>query len=119
MDKKTIFSQIINKKIKVDLIYQDKYVTAFYDKVPLAPCHILIIPNIYIKNMNKVTYKHIYILGKLLLVASLIAKEKNLSKDGYRIIINCKKYGGQIVEYLHLHLLGGCFLGNMLSLKNK
>ncbi len=116
MLKDDIFLKIINKEIKSDLIYQDKYVTVFNDINPKVPFHILIVPNIYIKNMNDVKNNHLIILGKLLLTASKIAKLKKIDKSGYRIIINCNEHGGQKINHLHLHLLGGCYLGKMLTI---
>ncbi len=110
MSTKNIFIDIINHKIKSDIIYQDKDLTIFNDINPKAPIHILIIPNIYIKNMNHINDNHLLILGKMLLMSSKIAKRKNIHKSGYRLIINCNKHAGQEINYLHLHLLGGCYL---------
>ncbi len=115
MNKKNIFQEIILGNIKSKIIYQDKDITAFNDINPKALVHIIIVPNIYIKNMNKINKKHIFILGKMLLVSSKIAKKKKISKNGYRIVINCNKYAGQEVFYLHMHLLGGNYLGNIVS----
>ncbi len=115
MIRTDVFSKIIDGKIKSDIVYKDKYVTAFNDIKPKSPVHILIIPNVFIKNMNHVNDDHLFILGKLLLVASKIAYIKKINKFGYRIVINCNKHGGQEINYLHLHLLGGCYLGNFLN----
>ncbi len=115
MNKDNIFKKIISGKIKSEIIYKDKDITAFNDINPKALIHVLIVPNIYIKNMNWVCKKHIFILGKMLLIASKIAKKKNIHKNGYRIVINCNKYAGQDIFYLHMHLLGGNLLGNMVN----
>ncbi len=115
MNIKNIFREIILGNIKSKIIYKDKDITAFNDINPKALVHIIIVPNIYIKNMNQVNKEHIFILGKMLVVASKIAKKKNIYKDGYRIVINCNKYAGQEIFYLHMHLLGGNYLGNMVS----
>ncbi len=116
MNKNNIFTKIINHEYKTKIVYQDKDITVFNDINPKAPVHIILVPNTYIKSMNRISNKHILILGKLLYVASRIAKKKNIHKDGYRIIINCNKYGGQKIDYLHIHLLGGCNLGNLVSI---
>ncbi len=115
MNKKNIFEKIISGKIKTDLIYKDKDITVFYDKNPKALLHILLVPNIYIKNMNRVNKKHISLLGKMLYLASKIAKQKGINKKGYRIVINCKNNAGQEIPYLHIHLLGGNNLGKMVN----
>ncbi|QJC36805.1 HIT domain-containing protein [Enterobacteriaceae endosymbiont of Donacia vulgaris] len=106
-NKKNIFQQILSKKIITDIIYQDDLVTAFNDINPQSPVHVLIIPNIFIKTLNDVNHNHELILGRMLLVASKIAKKKNINNSGYRIVINCNKHGHQTIFYLHIHLLGG------------
>ncbi len=111
--KENIFQKIIKNEIKVNYVYKDKDISAFYDIKPKAPIHIIIIPNIYIKNLNKINKSNFLILGKLLFVASKIAKKKKINKKGYRIIINCNKNAGQEIDYLHIHLLGGCYLGKI------
>ncbi|QJC37628.1 HIT domain-containing protein [Enterobacteriaceae endosymbiont of Donacia bicoloricornis] len=106
-NKKNIFQQILSKEIVTDFIYQDDLITAFNDIKPQSPIHVLIIPNFFIKTLNNVNYKHELVLGRMLLVASKIAKKKNIDKSGYRIVINCNNDGCQTIFYLHMHLLGG------------
>ncbi len=115
--KNNIFNKIINNEIKVKILYKDNYVTAFNDINPKCPIHIIIIPNVYIKNLNYVIKDNIFILGRMLFVASKLAKKNNINKSGYRIIINCNKNSGQEIDYLHLHILGGCYLGKMICIK--
>ncbi len=114
---KNIFSKIVNNEIKSKIIYKDKYVTAFNDINPKCPVHIIIVPNIYIKNLNYINKSNILLLGKMLFIASKLAKKNNISKNGYRIVINCNKHSGQEIDYLHLHILGGCYLGKIINLK--
>lgn len=109
-----IFSKIINRQIKSDLIFQDEWVTAFYDLAPKAPIHILIVPNIIIPTVNHVQEKDVTVLGRLFIVAAKIAVQKNIHNSGYRLIVNCNKYAGQEIYHLHMHLLGGKVLGPML-----
>ncbi len=116
--KKNIFIDIIKGKLKVDFIYKDKYVIAFNDIKPLSPIHIIIIPRKYIKNMNYINSNNVFILSKMLLVVNKLVKYNNIDKKGYRIIINCNKDGGQEIDYLHIHLLGGCYLGKLINLNN-
>ncbi len=113
MKNKNIFQKIIDNEVKVNLIHKDNYVTAFYDINPKAPLHIILIPNIYIKNMNYINKSNIFFLSKMLFLASKIAKVKNIDKSGYRLVINCNKNAGQEIDYLHMHFLGGKFLGDI------
>ena len=115
MAKETIFSKIIRKEIPSEIVYQDEIVTAFRDINAQAPTHILIIPNKIIPTVNEVTPEDETVLGKLFTVAAKLAKEENIDKDGYRLIINCNEHAGQEVFHLHMHLLGGRALGPMLS----
>ncbi|MFC0322498.1 purine nucleoside phosphoramidase [Gallibacterium melopsittaci] len=114
MATETIFSKIIRKEIPAEIIYQDEQVTAFRDIAPQAPTHILIIPNKIIPTVNDVTAEDEQVLGHLFVVAAKIAKEQGIAEDGYRLIVNCNKHGGQEVFHLHMHLVGGKQLGKML-----
>lgn len=114
MVAETIFSKIIRKEIPADIVYQDELVTAFRDIAPQAPTHILIIPNKIIPTVNNVTAEDEQVLGHLFVIAAKIAKEQGIDEDGYRLIVNCNKHGGQEVFHLHMHLVGGKQLGKML-----
>ena len=103
----TIFSKIINKEIKANIIYEDESVLAFEDVNPQAPIHILIIPKKEIKTANHIEQDDAQLIGKLFLTAKNIAKKKNIDKNGYRLVVNCNDDGGQTVYHLHLHLIGG------------
>jgi histidine triad (HIT) family protein len=113
----TIFSKIIAKEIPSDIVYQDEQVTAFKDINPLAPVHILIVPNVEIPTANDVTPEQEQLIGHLFLVAKQIAQEQGIAESGYRLIVNCRDDGGQEVYHLHMHLLGGHSLGPMLARK--
>ncbi|MBK4775357.1 histidine triad nucleotide-binding protein [Candidatus Pantoea edessiphila] len=114
MVKETIFSSIIKHVIPADILYQDELVTAFRDILPKAPIHILIVPNILIPNVNEIKYKHEKTFGRMFTVAAKIAKQENIHEQGYRLIINCNKHGGQEIPHVHMHLLGGIQLGPIL-----
>jgi len=109
--KSIIFKNIVLRKCFSIIVHQDELVTAFEDKHKLAPIHILIIPNNYIQSMNYIKSEDKLLLGHMLYVSTKLAKKFNISKNGYRLIINCNKHGGQEVPYLHVHLLGGRKLG--------
>ncbi|MCW0311964.1 Purine nucleoside phosphoramidase [Pantoea ananatis] len=115
MAEETIFSKIIRREIPADVVYQDELVTAFRDISPQAPTHILIIPNILIPTANDVEAVHEQALGRMFTVAAKIAREEGIDEDGYRLIVNCNKHGGQEVYHIHMHLVGGKPLGPMLS----
>lgn len=113
MTQESLFTKIINKKIPADILFQDDEVTVFRDIAPQAPEHILIIPNKPIPTVNDVQAEDQMVLGKLFLVAAKIAGELGIADNGYRLIVNCNKHGGQEVYHLHMHLLGGEYIGPM------
>jgi histidine triad (HIT) family protein len=114
MTEETIFSKIIRKEIPSDIVYQDDTATAFRDINPQAPTHVLIVPNRVIPTVNDVTADDESILGHLFTVAAKIAKEEGIADDGFRLIVNCNRHGGQEVFHLHMHLLGGRPMGPMV-----
>jgi histidine triad (HIT) family protein len=101
----TIFSKIIRKEIPADIVYEDDLTLAFRDVNPQAPVHILIIPKQPIVSIDTATDADADLLGKLLLTTKRVATQQGLD-EGYRIVINTGKDGGQTVFHLHLHLLG-------------
>ncbi|WP_299262054.1 histidine triad nucleotide-binding protein [uncultured Kushneria sp.] len=103
----TIFTKIINREIKADIVYEDDNVLAFNDVNPQAPVHVLIIPKREIATLNDLTDADAEVVGKLHLVAAKIAREKGIAEDGYRVVMNCNEQGGQSVYHIHLHLMGG------------
>lgn len=111
----TLFSKIVNGEMDADIVYQDDLVTAFRDINPAAPTHILIVPNEEIPTANDLSDEDQAVAGRMLVVASKLAKEEGIAEDGYRLIINCNEHGGQEVYHLHLHLIGGRPLGPMIS----
>jgi histidine triad (HIT) family protein len=117
MAEETIFSKIIRKEIPSEIVYQDETATAFRDINPQAPTHILIIPNKVIPTVNDVTGDDEQVVGHLFTVAAKIAEQEGIADDGYRLIVNCNKHGGQEVFHLHLHLMGGRPMGPMVVRK--
>ena len=113
--EETIFSKIIRKEIPTTLLYQDDLVTAFRDISPKAPTHILIIPNKLIPTVNQVEPEDEIALGRLFTVARKLAEQEGIAEDGYRLMVNCNRHGGQEVYHLHMHLLGGKPLGGLLA----
>ncbi|WP_394203574.1 purine nucleoside phosphoramidase [Shewanella waksmanii] len=115
MSEETIFSKIIRREIPADILYQDDLVTAFRDIQPQAPTHILIIPNHLIPTANDIKASDEKALGRMMSVAAKLADEAGIAEDGYRLIMNCNKHGGQEVYHIHMHLVGGRPLGPMLT----
>ena len=110
----TIFSKIIKKEIPADMVYQDEFVTAFRDIEPQAPVHILIVPNKEIPTVNDISTEDEALVGKMFTAARKIAADEGVAENGYRLLINCNKHGGQEVFHLHMHLFAGRPLGPML-----
>ncbi|WP_028772926.1 purine nucleoside phosphoramidase [Shewanella waksmanii] len=115
MSEETIFSKIIRREIPADILYQDDLVTAFRDIQPQAPTHILIIPNHLIPTANDIKASDEKALGRMMSVAAKLAEEAGIAEDGYRLIMNCNKHGGQEVYHIHMHLVGGQPLGPILT----
>ncbi len=111
----TLFGKIIRREIPADIVFEDEHVLAFRDISPQAPVHVLIIPNKPIPTVNDVSDEDERTLGHMFIVARDIAKAEGIAENGFRLIINCNKHGGQVVYHLHMHLLGGAPLGPMLS----
>lgn len=102
-----LFLKIIEREIPADIVYETEEILAFRDISPQAPTHILIIPKEHIPTVNDLTDRHAGLIGKMVLAASELARQEGLSEDGYRLVMNCGKQGGQAVYHIHLHLLGG------------
>jgi histidine triad (HIT) family protein len=104
----TIFSKIISKEIKADIVFENDSVIAFKDINPQAPVHILIVPKTEIARASDLTAReHSALLGEMFEAANKLATENNIAQEGFRLVINCGQKGGQEVYHLHMHLLGG------------
>lgn len=100
-----IFCKIGKKEIPAKIVYEDDEAMAFYDNRPSAPVHILIIPKEHIESIDHLEGNHKNIISKIIFLAKKIAQEKGLK--GYKLVFNVGREGGQIIDHLHLHLLGG------------
>lgn len=101
-----IFCKIANKEINSNLLYEDESVVAFRDLNPQAPQHILIVPKKHVANITELDDKEIaaHIFTE---VVPKIAKEVGVAESGFRLVINTGEEGGQTVNHLHIHLIGG------------
>jgi len=102
-----IFCKIVDGEIPSTQLYQDELVTAFRDINPLAPTHILIVPNAHLASTNELTPEHAAIAGRMLTLVPELARQEGIAESGYRLIMNTGADGRQEVAHMHLHLLGG------------
>jgi histidine triad (HIT) family protein len=102
----TIFGKIIRREILANIVYEDDLALAFTDVNPQAPVHILVIPKKPIPKLAEAEPEDQALLGHLLLTAQRVAEQAGLT-NGYRVVINTGDDGGQTVDHLHLHILGG------------
>lgn len=102
-----LFCKIIKGEIPSSKVYEDDRIYCFRDITPQAPTHILIIPKKHIESLNAINEEDKELIGYIFAKAKEIAISSGLESNGYRIVMNCGKDGGQTVPHLHFHLLGG------------
>lgn len=100
-----LFCRIVAGTLPSQRVYENDAVLAFEDIHPQAPTHVLVIPKIHLATLDDFTPEHRALAGDLLLTAQRIAAERGL--PGYRVVMNVKEEGGQVVYHTHLHVLGG------------
>jgi histidine triad (HIT) family protein len=100
-----IFCKIIRGEIPSKTLVNNKELIAFRDIAPQAPTHILIVPKKHFPSLDDVTDSDL--LGQMMTLAAALARQEHIAKTGYRVVINTGADGGQSVDHLHLHLLGG------------
>ncbi len=100
-----LFCKIRDGEIQGDIVYDDDDVLAFNDVNPQAPIHVLIIPKKHISTVNDMTDVDETVIGRMFSVAKIIASERGVSEDGYRLVVNCNHKAGQTVFHIHMHLL--------------
>jgi len=105
--KDCIFCKIISGESPAAIVHQDELVTAFRDINPVAPTHILIVPNKHIPSVNEISPEDEQTMGRLFMIAQKVAVQEGFSANGYRLIINTGVHGGQVVFHLHMHMMGG------------
>jgi histidine triad (HIT) family protein len=102
-----IFCKIVSGEAYGHKLYQDELVTAFRDIHPVAPTHVLVVPNKHIISVNDLTLEDEPLIGHLFMTARQIAKLEGVDRTGYRLIVNTGAHAGQAVFHLHLHVIGG------------
>jgi histidine triad (HIT) family protein len=107
MMESCIFCRIIAGQAPGEKLYSDEQATAFRDIHPVAPTHVLIVPNQHIASANDLTEADEPLIGHLYTIARQLAQAEGIAQSGYRLILNTGRDAGQAVFHLHLHLIGG------------
>ena len=104
---KTIFQRIADREIPADIVYEDDQCVAFRDIAPQAPTHVVVIPREPIPSLEHLTDDYNALIGHMWIAIRDIARQLGVNESGYRVVVNCGKHGGQSVDHLHFHILGG------------
>lgn len=107
MSDKTLFTKIIEGDIPGDFVHRDEQCVVIRDIDPQAPTHLLVIPVEPLPGIQAASDAHAPLLGHLLNVARKVAEQEGLTEKGYRLVINAGDEGGQAIDHLHVHVLGG------------
>ncbi|MFQ6049845.1 MAG: histidine triad nucleotide-binding protein [Candidatus Paceibacterales bacterium] len=105
--KNCIFCKIANEKASAEIVHKDERFIAFKDINPKAPLHLLIVPKKHIPSVNHLGDQDRELIGELFLLAQKIARDQGVAENGYKLVFNVGKGGGQLIDHLHLHLLAG------------
>jgi histidine triad (HIT) family protein len=106
-----LFCKIAAGTIPAKLVHQDESIVAFRDLNPQAPVHILVIPRKHVATVNDLDDADAELVGKMVVVARDLAKAEAVAASGFRLVMNTNAQAGQSVFHIHMHLLGGRFLG--------
>ena len=101
------FCEIVSGGAPAHIVYRDDHVTAFHDSHPIAPTHILIIPNKHIVSLNELAPEDEPLVSHMVSVARQLAEQEGIHTHGYRLVFNTGRHAGQTISHLHLHLIGG------------
>jgi histidine triad (HIT) family protein len=102
-----LFCRIVSEAIPADRLHADEMVVAFRDIAPRSPTHILVVPVAHIASAAELTEGDGPMLGRLFAVAAELARTEGIASGGYRLVSNVGRWGGQTVDHLHVHLMGG------------
>ncbi len=109
-----IFCKIIAGDIPSAILYRDDEIIAFRDVNPVAPTHVLIVPVDHLVTIQDIPDDNSSLMNKMVQTANRLVNQEGISESGYRLVINCGEQGGQVVQHLHMHLIGGRQLSNSL-----
>jgi histidine triad (HIT) family protein len=110
-----LFCRIVAKEIPATVVHETDTTLAFRDIGPKAPVHVLVVPKAHHANVGELASVDPALAGAVLAAAATVAELEGLSANGYRVIFNTGTHGGQEVEHVHAHVVGGAPLGPMLS----
>ncbi len=102
-----VFCLIVAGQAESDVLYQDEEITVFRDIRPQAPTHVLIVPNKHVSSVKQLLTRDSPLLVKMFAKAHDVAEAAGIADRGYRLVINTGPEAGQVIDHLHLHLLGG------------
>jgi histidine triad (HIT) family protein len=102
-----VFCQIIDGHAQSQIVYQDDSVVGFKDIKPRAPLHVLLIPRKHIATLFELEDEDEELIGHIFTVSSRLAREHDVARNGFRVVVNCGADAGQSVYHVHFHLLGG------------
>jgi histidine triad (HIT) family protein len=102
-----VFCRIVAGQQDSDVLYHDDDITVFRDIRPQAPTHVLIVPNEHVSSVAQLLQRDSDLLAKMFAKAHDVAEAAGIAERGYRLVINNGPDAGQVVDHLHLHLLGG------------
>lgn len=107
----SIFTRIMRGEIPAKLVHEDEHVVGIQDIQPQAPVHVLFVPRKPIRTLDDAEPEDAELLGRLMLAAAAYARRIGLAANGYRVVMNTNRDGGQSVYHIHLHLLAGRQMG--------
>ncbi len=105
MAEPCIFCKIARGEVPAQMIVNNKEIVAFRDLNPQAPVHILIVPKKHVASLDDANDSDL--LGRMMVLAAALARQEKIARSGYRTVVNTGRDGGQSVDHLHIHLLGG------------
>ena len=108
-----VFCKIVKGELPAKVVYEDDLIMAFHDINPQRKVHVLVIPKKHISSLNDLTEEDKELMGHLTVKIPEIAKKLGIAEDGYRVIVNTGKHGGQEIYHIHYHILGGEPVGPM------
>jgi histidine triad (HIT) family protein len=107
LSENCIFCRVARGEIPASTVFEEDDLVAFHDIDPKAPTHVLVIPRRHITSVDALTEADAGIAGRLLLAARRVARETGIAEGGFRLVVNTGEEGGQSVDHLHVHVLGG------------
>ena len=107
MSENCIFCKIIKGDLPADKVAENDLALAFRDINPQSPSHILVIPKIHISSTLELNTDNYSCFQAVIQMAKPVAMNEGILEDGFRWVINTEEYGGQTVDHLHMHILGG------------